>query len=366
MNFSNNRTRKIIAFTIFPLLLGVVVNLCAQSPAKGKDDHSKRVNQDMISPDSKPDASLVNSDSVSLHVSKVAANLANFTYEKNDLYDSWNTSNVYADTKKPLPDSYTFDLRGVVMPTPSRNVTSHFGYRASFRRNHYGLDIKVYTGDTIVAPWDGKVRVVKNNPSGWGLYVVLRHRNGLETLYGHLSKQLVQTNQEVKAGQPIGLGGNTGRSTGSHLHLECRILGEAINPELLFDFPNQKMTCDFYNWRNTNYKRSSGKLLASNDSGDTSQQEAAGQSADVAATQAMADAGAAASSGSSSGSTGGGSKPAAPVKRGKQTQYHKVKNGDTLYGIARKYGVTVEELRKANKLNTKKSLRSGQVLKIVK
>ena len=116
-------------------------------------------------------------------------------------------------------------------------MTSNFGAR--WGRQHEGLDIKVYIGDTIRAAFSGKVRMVKYNPGGYGKYVVIRHNNGLETTYGHLSAQLVEENQEVRAGEPIGLGGNTGRSTGSHLHFETRLCGVAINPALMFDFREQ-------------------------------------------------------------------------------------------------------------------------------
>ena len=86
------------------------------------------------------------------------------------------------------------------MPTPSRVVTSNFGRR--WGRAHQGLDIKVYIGDTIRAAWSGKVRVVRYDARGYGKYVVIRHPNGLETYYGHMSKQLVSANEYVKAGQP--------------------------------------------------------------------------------------------------------------------------------------------------------------------
>ena len=121
-----------------------------------------------------------------------------------------------------IPDTYTIDLTGFHMPTPSTKITSPFGPR--WRRMHNGLDLKVNIGDTIVAAFDGKVRIVKYERRGYGKYVVIRHDNGLETVYGHLSKQLVEENQLVKAGEVIGLGGNTGRSTGSHLHFETRFL----------------------------------------------------------------------------------------------------------------------------------------------
>ena len=129
-----------------------------------------------------------------------------------ELYNSWVTNKAHPYKSEEVPDSFVIDLRGFCMPTPSRNVTSRFGYRPAFKRVHKGLDIKVYTGDTIVSAFDGKVRVVRYDEGGYGYYVVVRHHNGLETIYGHLSKQLVTTDQEVRAGQPIGLGGNTGRT----------------------------------------------------------------------------------------------------------------------------------------------------------
>ena len=92
------------------------------------------------------------------------------------------------------------------MPTTSRVLTSNFGAR--WGRQHKGLDIKVYIGDTIRAAFSGKVRVVQYEGRGYGKYVVIRHDNGLETYYAHLSKQLVYEDQEVRAGDPIGLGGH--------------------------------------------------------------------------------------------------------------------------------------------------------------
>jgi murein DD-endopeptidase MepM/ murein hydrolase activator NlpD len=127
-----------------------------------------------------------------------------------------------------LPDEFKIDLRNFTMPTDSKQVTSVYGQR--WGRLHAGLDIKVYIGDTIRAAFDGKVRIVKYDARGYGKFVVIRHPNGLETYYGHLSKQLVKENQDVKSGEPIGLGGNTGRSTGSHLHFETRLCGISINP----------------------------------------------------------------------------------------------------------------------------------------
>jgi len=228
------------------------------------------------------------------------------------IYNSWVTTKAHPYRSDEVPDSFRIDLRGFCMPTPSRNITSHFGYRPAFKRVHKGLDIKVYTGDTIVAAFDGKVRVVRYDEGGYGYYVVIRHRNGLETIYGHLSKQLVCSDQEVKAGEPIGLGGNTGRSFGSHLHFETRLAGEAIDPELLFDFPAQDVTADFYTFRKADSKASRSHL-ASNQRG--------------------------------------------------ASHFYKVLRGETLAQVAAKLQLTEEELVKQNRLSANAKLRAGQILR---
>ncbi len=124
------------------------------------------------------------------------------------------------------------------------HVTSPFGFRRY--KWHYGTDLKLEVGDTLVSAFDGVVRISKYNPRGYGYYVLIRHHNGLETLYGHMSRIDVEVGQEVKAGEMIGLGGNTGRSTGSHLHFEVRYKGKAIDPAVFYDFDQSCLTsCDF-------------------------------------------------------------------------------------------------------------------------
>ncbi|HEX8547071.1 MAG TPA: M23 family metallopeptidase, partial [Cytophagaceae bacterium] len=118
------------------------------------------------------------------------------------------------------------------MPLSLCASTSEFGMRHT--RWHYGIDLDLETGDPVLATFDGIVRISHNDPGGYGNYVLLRHYNGLETLYGHLTRPEVQIGQLVKAGDMIGLGGNTGRSSGSHLHFEVRYEGHAINPEHLY------------------------------------------------------------------------------------------------------------------------------------
>lgn len=240
--------------------------------------------------------------------------------DASELYDSWNTEKTHCYSAGELPDSFKIDLRGFAMPTPSRNITSNFGYRPAFRRMHKGVDVKVYTGDTIYAAFDGKARIVRYDAGGYGYYIVLRHSNGLETIYGHLSKQLVSTNQEVKAGEPIGLGGNTGRSFGSHLHFETRLLGEAINPQLLFDFANQDVTGDFYVFHKSQRDNSSTTQVAQH-------------------------------------------KPARKTAVRTATHYYQVKSGDNLYNIARKLGISVNQLCAANNIRSNSKIRPKQILK---
>ena len=182
------------------------------------------------------------------------------------LYPEWSNEYVHKYDDAVLPDTVIISMKGYVMPTDSTRITDKFGYRPRRGRAHLGLDVKVKIGDTIRAAFDGKVRISRYERRGYGHYIVIRHPNGLETVYGHLSRKLVAEIDIVLAGDPIGLGGNTGRSTGSHLHFETRILGNAINPAYLFDFPNQKAETDYYiytrNTREVYYKVRSGDTLS--------------------------------------------------------------------------------------------------------
>ena len=119
------------------------------------------------------------------------------------------------------------------MPFDGR-ITSHFGWRRG--RNHNGTDIDLNTGDTVRSAWGGKVRYAKYNDGGFGNLVIVRHHNGLETFYAHLDKHLVVPNQIVEPGEPLGLGGNTGHSYGSHLHFEVRFFDIPIDAEKIIDF----------------------------------------------------------------------------------------------------------------------------------
>ena len=246
------------------------------------------------------------------------------------LYQDWNNS--YAHQATALPDSFRVNLREFCMPTDSRMITSNFGAR--WGRQHKGLDIKVYIGDTIRAAFSGKVRVVRYEARGYGKFVVIRHNNGLETIYGHMSKQLVSENQEVKAGDPIGLGGNTGRSTGSHLHFETRLCGVALNPALMFDFHNQDVVGDSYLFRKSTYSQESAQA--------TRLRGVPGKSVGV---DRLDD----------------GTSKTTAKKSG--SRYHKVAKGETLSTIARKHGTTINALCRNNGIKTTTKLRIGQILK---
>lgn len=124
---------------------------------------------------------------------------------------------------------------------PMKNIiTSPYGWRAKWDRPHRGVDILLRTGDPVRACFPGVVRIARQL-GGYGYCVVIRHENGLETLYGHMSKILVKPRQYVKAGDIVGLGGSTGHSTGPHLHFEVRFQYEPFDPEWLLDFKTYKL-----------------------------------------------------------------------------------------------------------------------------
>jgi murein DD-endopeptidase MepM/ murein hydrolase activator NlpD len=232
-------------------------------------------------------------------------------YPAYSLYPTWDNVRVHAyGNTVTIPDTFRIDMRGFCMPTTNTKITSKFGPRR--RRMHNGIDVKVYIGDTIRAAFSGKVRMVKYERRGYGQYIVIRHDNGLETIYGHLSKQLVNEDQYVEAGEVIGLGGNTGRSTGSHLHFETRFLGQAINPGLLFDFEKQDIVTESYLFKkgNNRYRRTGSTAVASGNS-----------------------------------------------------QYYKVRKGDSLSRISQRTGVSIDRLCKLNGISRRTTLRIGQVLR---
>lgn len=243
-----------------------------------------------------------------------------------DIYtEGWNSKAVNPFKESNVPNTKVIDVTGYYMPVPGR-VTSNYGYRAKFGRMHKGIDLAIRSNDTIYAAFDGKVRLTAYEGKGYGNYVIIRHPNGLETVYGHLNKHLVKPDQTVKAGQPIGLGGSTGRSTGPHLHFETRFMGYAINPAAIFDFANHTTHTDTYTFSKSTYTKARNFAPSKN----LAQSETEN-----------------------------------PYKKGNDTKStYTVKKGDTLSSIARSYGMSATTLRKLNSLASSDMIKAGQVLKL--
>ena len=217
----------------------------------------------------------------------------------------WNNQivNPYQRRVIDMPDTVLIEFAQYCHPNKNV-VTSDFGFRRGWRF-HYGIDTRLKVGDSICSSFDGMVRIAQRGRA-YGNYIVIRHTNGLETVYGHLSKILVKVNQVVRAGEIIGLGGNTGRSTGPHLHYEIRYLGQPISPRDLIDFENYT----------TNYRK-----------------------VDLCAAHF------------------------AYAKELETVRYYTVRKGDTLSGISRKVGVSVDKICQLNKIRKTTILRVGQRLR---
>ncbi|MCQ2097585.1 MAG: peptidoglycan DD-metalloendopeptidase family protein [Fibrobacter sp.] len=190
------------------------------------------------------------------------------------------------------------------------HTTSPYSIRKG--RLHRGVDVKVAIGDSIVAVAPGKVIISKYNKGGYGHYIVLKHENGTQTVYGHLSKRLKNVGDRVDQGQLIGLGGNTGRSTGSHLHFEIRYGDINIDPSTVINFDE-------------------GKLLDNVDKYSVAEATASHKEIQ---------------------------------KELSKHRTHKIRPGDTLGKLALKYGTTIDRICKLNKINRNTILRIGKILQI--
>lgn len=254
-----------------------------------------------------------------------------------DIYtEGWKSRSVNPFAGMDVPDNQEIDVTNFAMPVPGY-VTSAYGYRKRFRRMHKGVDLKLQVGDTVRAAFDGRVRLTNYEGKGYGYYVILRHPNGLETVYGHLSKFLVDADDYVKAGDPIALGGNTGRSTGPHLHFETRFMGYAINPAAIFDFANQTVHTDTYTFTKATYQDARNYDPAANTEYARQYQKDHPQRSTA-------------------------STPSEKKSQGSAT--YRVKKGDTLSRIASRNGVTVRQLCKLNGLSTTSKLQIGQRIKL--
>ncbi|HOP43588.1 MAG TPA: peptidoglycan DD-metalloendopeptidase family protein [Flavobacteriales bacterium] len=225
------------------------------------------------------------------------------------LYRSWTTDRIFQHQLRAndLRDTVSLPLAHAPcdhdFPVCGR-ITSGFGPRHG--RMHQGVDIKLWTGDTVVSAFAGRVRISQYD-RGYGNVVVVRHHNGLETLYAHLSKRSVSAGDDVEAGELLGLGGNTGRSTGSHLHFEVRYLGEALDPAHVFNIVEGDLIGDTLLLHRGIFRGLNGP------GGVTS---------------------------------------------------HRVRSGDTLSAIARRYGTTVGTLCRLNGIRSSATLRVDQRLRV--
>lgn len=208
------------------------------------------------------------------------------------------------------------------------SVHPHGKYGPRRRRQHQGVDLPLKMGDPVYATFCGRVRISQYNKGGYGNLVIIRHDNGLETYYGHLSERMVQPGQWVEAGQIIGLGGSTGRSTGPHLHFETRYYGQSFDPERLIDFKNGTLS------RETFLLKKSFFSIYSN-AGQDFEDEIANEEQD---------------------------KKEAAEKAA--MKYYKIRSGDTLGAIARRHGTTVSNICRLNGIKSTTVLRIGRSLRI--
>lgn len=229
-----------------------------------------------------------------------------------------------------LPKSLVIDLvdstNGYHTPYKPSPIRSRYGPRRG--RAHQGVDLALKAGEKIYATFSGRVRISQYNKGGYGNLVIIRHDNGLETFYGHLSERMVEPNQWVEAGQVIGLGGSTGRSTGPHLHFETRYYGQSFDPERLIDFKSGTLCRETFL-----LKRSYFSIYSR--AGQDFEDEIANEEQDKkeqAEREAM--------------------------------RYHKIRSGDTLGAIARKYGTTVSNICRLNGIKSTTILRIGRTLRV--
>ena len=207
-------------------------------------------------------------------------------------------------------------------------LSSRYGWRG--KRPHRGIDIPLKIGDSVRSAFDGIVRVAEGSSrtGGYGNLIVVRHPNGLETYYGHLSQILVEENEVVSAGEVIGLGGRTGRSTGPHLHFETRYMGKAFDPERVVDVPGDSLRCDtlviYKSYFDVN-SRYTGKATAAPVAQQTSSSTSTSSSTKV---------------------------------------YYTVRKGDNLGKIAKKYHTTVSKLCKLNHISERTILQIGRKLRV--
>ena len=272
------------------------------------------------------------------------------TKDESVFKEYWNTGVThvyYGVTTDKLPESIPIQLIDSITGHhyPYKGyMSSKYGPRNG--RSHQGVDLPLKTGDPVYAAFDGKVRYSAFSSSGYGNLVIIRHDNGLETYYAHLSERLVSANDRVVAGQQIGKGGSTGRSSGPHLHFEARYKGQSFDPERLFDFKTGEL-------RNSELllKRRHFSIHAKFEQNFTEEEEAAKQAAAEKAAIAPKKPTSTKSSTSTTTTT-------------TTTQYHTVVEGDTFGSLAKKYNTTSDAIQKLNPDVEPTKIRIGQKIRV--
>lgn len=352
--------------TIYILLIITTFNTFAQTPNKSEKSAARRFADSMyyihtIKPQQQELLKEQENAKIDLTKTKNAKTNVKPTYIKSDsqipsstLYEStWYNERVKVPnfSFKDVPDEIILRLidpdkgQNFCFPIKKRKSSS-YGWR--WGRPHSGIDIALNVGDSIFAAFDGVVRLAKYN-GGYGNCIVIRHHNNLETLYGHLSKINVKVGQEVKAGQVIGLGGNTGRSTGPHLHFECRLMYACFDPEWIFDLETYSIKTSFLRIDKTYFGVESSEQKANKKVQKTKLSKVdkcfAGKPY-ISPTTLI-------------------NKERQRIKKGEIPQYNVIskksnqsskagqqfilaKKGETLKSIAKRYKITIEELRKLN------------------
>ncbi len=322
--------KKISVLALMMLSLGVMAFSPDEKPIKD-DGKKKAVKRDDTTKIVLPQSLLVLNDDDE-NEEEVDSLLA---FPSNDLYSSWDTTTIhpYSFVESFKQEEALIKLTeptdcGFVLPFKGA-VTSEFGWR--HKRPHYGTDIDLETGDKVVAAFDGMVRIAKLNRS-YGNVVIIRHNNGLETVYAHLSKILVEAGQRIEAGQELGLGGNTGHSFGSHLHFEMRYLGQAIDAEDFVNFENGSLKKnDIVISKTDVINKYDLRALHNRHQKDLSYAHSSNKK----------------------------------IKgKGKKSKAYKIRKGDTLDKIARRNHTTVKALCKKNGIKRGKKLKAGQKIKV--
>lgn len=328
-------------FLLFTVLLLCSFSLNADNPS----DSLATISVTTIVKESNHPLIACNGGAYKMYDSEVVEADSLFRYSFNDYLNTWDEEkpSVYKSAKYPgvgtvklllFPDSNSYS-----MPCDNSFVTSHYGWRRS--RMHRGTDVDLETGDEVRAVMDGVVRFA-GWYSGYGYCVLIRHMNGLETLYAHLSKLETISGEVVNHGTKIGLGGTTGHSTGSHLHFEVHFMGRAINPELIFNFGEKKVKTYY--------------LIVSTD-GKATTYNPDSQTEDVEFTQELSE--------DHDAETEADKMVEETIKSTiAARQYHTVTKGETLYNLSKKYNITLDKICELNHIKITTTIKIGRRLRV--